>query len=57
MFVPTNTVHQHVNESTDQPLVLLSGQNRIFRHLGYDNVHHFETAPEYDARALEASRS
>jgi quercetin dioxygenase-like cupin family protein len=56
LYVPTNTVHQHVNESTGQPLVLLSGQNRIFRHLGYDNVHHFEAAPEYDARALEASR-
>ena len=56
LYVPTNTVHQHVNESADEPLVLLSGQNRIFRHLGYDNVHHFETAPEYDARALEASR-
>jgi hypothetical protein len=54
--VPTNTVHQHVNDSADQPLVILSGQNRIFRHLGYDNVHHFEPAPEYDERALEASR-
>jgi quercetin dioxygenase-like cupin family protein len=46
VYVPTNTVHQHVNDG-DQPLMLLSGQNRIFQYLGYDNVHVFEPAPEY----------
>jgi quercetin dioxygenase-like cupin family protein len=57
VYVPTNTVHQHVNENAAEPLMLLSGQNRVFRHLGYDNVHHFEAAPEYDERALETSRT
>lgn len=51
IYIPTNTVHQHVNGSDDEPLVLLSAQNRIFRFLGYDNVHHFEPAPEFAATA------
>lgn len=49
LYVPTNTVHQHVNGSKDEPLVLLTGQNRIFQYLGYDNVHVFEPAPEFEA--------
>jgi quercetin dioxygenase-like cupin family protein len=51
VYVPTNTVHQHLNLSDGEPLVLLTGQNRIFQHLGYDNVHRFEPAPEYEAEA------
>ena len=30
-------------------LRLLASQNRIFKYLGYDNVHYFEDAPEYTA--------
>ena len=50
VYVPQNTVHQHFNGSSEEPLVLLSAQNRLFRYLGYDNVAYFENAPEYDAR-------
>lgn len=46
IYVPQNTVHQHVNTS-DEPLVLLSVQNRLFRWLGYDNVAYLEDAPEF----------
>jgi quercetin dioxygenase-like cupin family protein len=46
IYVPTNTVHQHVNDD-GEPLVLLSGQNRMFRYLGYDNVAVLEPAPEF----------
>lgn len=49
VYVPQNTVHQHFNSSAEEPLVLLSAQNRLFRYLGYDNVAHLENAPEYDA--------
>jgi quercetin dioxygenase-like cupin family protein len=45
VYVPTNTVHQHVNDG-DEPLVLLSGQNRMFRYLGYDNVRVLEPASD-----------
>lgn len=48
IYVPTNTVHQHVNTSDDEPLLLVSGQNRMFRYLGYDSVVHLEPAPEHD---------
>jgi quercetin dioxygenase-like cupin family protein len=37
IYAPPNTVHQHVNDG-DEPLILLVGQNRIFKHIGYDNV-------------------
>jgi len=37
VYVPQNTVHQHVNTG-NEPLRLLSGQNRLFKLLGYDSV-------------------
>lgn len=49
VYVPQNTVHQHFNGSTGEPLTMLSAQNRLFRYLGYDNVAHLQNAPEYDA--------
>jgi quercetin dioxygenase-like cupin family protein len=56
IYVPTNTVHQHVNDG-DQSLVLLSGQNRIFRHVGYDNVVVLDAAPEFASVDGTSSRS
>lgn len=47
IYVPQNTVHQHVAaEGSD--VVLLSAQNRLFRYLGYDTVAYLENAPEYE---------
>jgi quercetin dioxygenase-like cupin family protein len=46
LFVPPNTVAQHFATS-GEPLHLLSSQNRMFKHLGYDNVAFIENAPEY----------
>jgi quercetin dioxygenase-like cupin family protein len=47
LYVPQNTVHQHFNASDDEPLRLLSVQNRLIKYLGYDNVVYFEDAPEF----------
>jgi quercetin dioxygenase-like cupin family protein len=47
LYVPQNTVHQHFNASEDEPLRLLSVQNRLIKYLGYDNVVYFEDAPEF----------
>jgi len=44
LYVPQNTVVQHF-AADGSPLRLLSAQNRIFKLLGYDNVHYFENAP------------
>ncbi|HEX9268334.1 MAG TPA: cupin domain-containing protein [Candidatus Limnocylindria bacterium] len=46
LYVPQNTVHQHFNSDPKEPLVVLSAQNRLFKHLGYDSVVHLEPAPE-----------
>jgi hypothetical protein len=46
--VPQNTIVQHV-AADGAPLRLLSAQNRVFKHLGYDNVHVLDPAPEYRA--------
>ncbi|HET7700058.1 MAG TPA: cupin domain-containing protein [Candidatus Limnocylindria bacterium] len=43
LYVPQNTVHQHIADG-NEPLRLLVAQNRIFKHLGYDNVVHLEDA-------------
>lgn len=47
LYVPQNTVAQHF-AADGSPLRLLSSQNRVFKHLGYDKVAHLEAAPEYD---------
>jgi quercetin dioxygenase-like cupin family protein len=42
LYVPQNTVAQHFAADGTQ-LHLLSVQNRLFKHLGYDAVHYFES--------------
>src|SRR5205823_2782295 len=43
VYVPQNTVHQHINDG-DEPLLFISAQNRLFKQLGYDNVAYLEDA-------------
>ncbi|HYU58035.1 MAG TPA: cupin domain-containing protein [Actinomycetota bacterium] len=50
LYVPPNTVHQTVNDSPQEPLLLLAAQNRVVKMLGYDNVVHLEDAPEWSGR-------
>jgi len=52
VYIPQNTVHQHVNDG-DEPLLFLSAQNRLFKQLGYDNVVYLEdaSAPKQKAAA------
>lgn len=45
IYVPQNTVHQHIADP-DAEVLLLSAQNRLFRFLGYDTVAYLEHAPE-----------
>ena len=54
IYVPQNTIAQHF-AADGTPLHLLSVRNRIFRHLGYDNVHYLEDAPEYTERLTSAA--
>jgi quercetin dioxygenase-like cupin family protein len=49
VYVPTNHVCQLV-AADGAPLRLLSAQNRVFKHLGYDAVHYFEPASGPDGR-------
>ncbi|HEY8656671.1 MAG TPA: cupin domain-containing protein [Candidatus Limnocylindria bacterium] len=50
VYIPQNTVHQHVNDG-DEPVLFLSAQNRVFKHLGYDNVVYLEDATSKSATA------
>ncbi len=43
VYVPQNTVHQHVNTG-DTPLRYLEAQNRLFKLIGYDSVVYLEDA-------------
>lgn len=47
VYIPQNTIHQHFNGDEEEPVVMISAQNRLFRYLGYDRVHYIEDAPEY----------
>jgi quercetin dioxygenase-like cupin family protein len=48
LYIPQNTIAQHF-AADGTPLHLIACQNRVFKYLGYDNVHYFEDAPEYAA--------
>ena len=56
LYVPQNTIVQHF-AADDTPLHLLSAQNRVFKTLGYDNVHYFENAPEFESTLAGAASS
>jgi hypothetical protein len=48
-------VHQDLNEG-DEPLRLLVAQNRLFKHLGYDNVAYMEDARAGRAKSAATAR-
>jgi len=48
IYVPPNTIHQHVNASADKPVRLISVINRIFKACGLNDLEQIEDAPEYD---------
>jgi quercetin dioxygenase-like cupin family protein len=56
IYVPQNTVHQHV-AADGSDVMLLSAQNRLFRYLGYDTVAYLEHAPEYTAEQASGDRA
>ena len=59
IYVPPFTIHQHFNADPKEPLVFVSATNRLYAHLGYDNVVHLEDAPEFkgaDRTAVTAGR-
>ena len=57
IYVPPNTIHQHLNGSADRPVRLISIINRIFKACGLNDLEQLEDAPEYDpAVELTAAR-
>jgi quercetin dioxygenase-like cupin family protein len=54
LYVPQNTIAQHFS-ADGTPLHLLSGQNRIFKLLGYDRVVYLDDAPQ-QATPISAAR-
>jgi quercetin dioxygenase-like cupin family protein len=45
LYIPQNTIAQHFS-ADGEPLLLLSGQNRLFKKLGYDRVVYLEKADQ-----------
>ncbi len=45
VWIPPNTVHQHFNADPARPARFISAQNRMFKHMGYDDVEQIEAAP------------
>jgi mannose-6-phosphate isomerase-like protein (cupin superfamily) len=52
VYVPQNHVCQ-IFAADGTPLRVLSFQNRLFKHLGYDNVAYLEDAPEYTVQTQQ----
>ncbi len=47
IYIPPNTIHQHINADPDRPARLISSTNRIFKYCGLNDVEQVEDAPEY----------
>lgn len=47
VYIPPNTVHQHFNADASRRARFISAQNRMFKHMGYDDVEQLEPAPEW----------
>jgi quercetin dioxygenase-like cupin family protein len=57
IYVPPNTIHQHVNADPARPARLISAINRIYKHSGLNDLEQIEDAPEYDPSVvLDAER-
>ncbi len=54
VWIPPNTVHQHFNTDPAKPARFISAQNRMFKHMGYDDVEQIEDAPEWTGSASPA---
>lgn len=57
VYIPQNTIHQHVNADPDEPLIFLSTQNRLFKLLGYDSVVYLEDAPAHAPESVMAGKT
>jgi quercetin dioxygenase-like cupin family protein len=51
VYIPPNTVHQHVNDGSE-PVELISVQNALFQSLGYARAAVLEPAPEYETAGV-----
>jgi quercetin dioxygenase-like cupin family protein len=47
IYIPPNTIHQHINADPDRPARLISSTNRIFKYCGLNDLEQVEDAPEY----------
>jgi len=48
IYVPPNTIHQHVNADLHRPARLISAINRIYKQCGLNDLEQLDDAPEYD---------
>ncbi len=59
IYIPPNTIHQHVNANQEKPARLMSAINRIYKDCGLNDLQQIEDAPEYkpgvvlDAKKVE----
>jgi quercetin dioxygenase-like cupin family protein len=47
IYIPPNTIHQHINADPGKPARLMSVINRIFKDCGLNDLEQIENAPEY----------
>lgn len=47
VYIPPNTIHQHFNADSENPLRFISAESRIIRFMGLDDLEQLENAPEF----------
>jgi len=52
IYIPPNTIHQHFNTASEQPVRLISAINRIYKYCGLNDLEQIEDAPEYDPKVV-----
>lgn len=47
VYIPVNTVHQHFNSDPQKPARFISGMNRVYKYVGFDDLEQIEDAPGF----------
>jgi quercetin dioxygenase-like cupin family protein len=52
IYIPPNTVHQHFNADSENPVRFISATSRMVRYIGFDDLEQIENAPEYGEKDI-----
>jgi quercetin dioxygenase-like cupin family protein len=50
VYIPPNTIHQHFNADSDNPVRFIAAESRVMKYMGLDDLEQLENAPEFEGK-------